>query len=240
MSVIFSITLRGLLTPWRLGSLFVASLVPLISAVIPVPSDPVAITADLISLLTVPVIAIIVAPALFGSEIEDKTLSYFTLSPQSRWKIVIGKATAGFLLAAAFTVFSSVVCISIVSLTDLGSDTGTGNTVVAVAVGSIASLTAYMAVMLWMGLMFTRPLVISFLFVLIWELGINQIRDFIFGSSSWAYLIINSYSLRIMNAIDESVGNDDIATIGAIIGVLIVGIIFTTLAILKLRRMDVP
>lgn len=178
-----------------------------------------------------PIIAMALATAAFGNEIEDKTLSYLVLKPISRLRIVIPKYAVPVLMAGPLLVVSGVVT----SVVAFDAD---GRTATAVAVGIAVGVATYSSVFMWMGLMTTRALGFALFYVFLWE---GVLATFLSGIR---FLSIRSYTLSIMNGIED----DNLAALGdlslrlptAAVGAGIVTVLFFYLTVRRLQRMDVP
>ena len=101
-----------------------------------------------------------------------------------------------------------------------------------------AGVARYAAVFLWAGLVTSHPLILGLLSVFVWE---GLFGTFVNGVK---YLSIRQYTLGIAKAVDASrfadTGQHVLGSTAAIVGALVVFCAFMTLAVRRLRRMDVP
>ena len=185
----------------------------------------------MLTALVLPIVTMAIATAAFGEEVEDRTLSYLTMKPIPRVRIVLAK------YLAAVSVAGPVIIVSGVTVALLGGLDGfRPSLAVAVALG--AGVVAYAAVFTFAGLMTSRALAIGLVYVFFWEGAASSIL----GSIS--YISVRAYTLSMMYALDRqtfAVLSDDvigltpaaIATVGATV-------VFLWLTVVRLRRMDVP
>ena len=177
-----------------------------------------------------PIVTIAMATAAFGDEVDDRTLHFLVLKPISRLRIVLPK------LAAVIVVAGPVVVLSGGIATYVGLDSL--RPAFAAAVGLAVGVTAYAAVFTWAGLATTRALPLALIYVLVWE-GI--VSTFLGGVR---YMSVRAYTLSIMHGLDE----DGLSTLtsrviefpAAVMGGILVSIVFAWLTVRRLRRMDVP
>ena len=178
-----------------------------------------------------PIIMMVLATTSFGTEVEDKTLSYLVLRPISKWEIVIPKFAASVIVGGLIVLVSGIVSVGI-------AFEGETKPIAAVALAMVAGAVAYGAVFTWTGLMTTRPLYYALAYVLIWEAALTNIFDGI------RYLSIRAFTLTILNSADDIrfpiEANRLLGTTEAIAGVVIVAVVFVFLTTRRLQRMDVP
>lgn len=178
-----------------------------------------------------PIIMMVLATTSFGTEVEDRTLSYLVLRPISKWEIVIPKFAAAVIVGGLIVLVSGAVSVGI-------AFDGSAKPIIAVALAMIAGVIAYGAVFTWTGLITTRPLYYALAYVLIWEAALTNIFDGI------RYLSIRAFTLTVLNSADEARfpidANRLLDAPEAIGGVVIVTVVFLALTIRRLGRMDVP
>ena len=178
-----------------------------------------------------PLVAMTLATASFGNELEDGTLSQLTLMPLARWRIALPKLAATLALCGPLLVASGVVATLIGFEWEVRP---------AIAVGAALALgtAAYASIFTWVGLVTGRGLAFALLYVLLWE-GI--LASFINGIS---YLSVRGYTLAIMHGLDgEAFATLDgrvIALPVALVGAILVAAAFWGLTVRRLTRMDVP
>lgn len=188
-----------------------------------------------------PIVIMVLATATFGNELEDRTLSYLTLKPLSRTRIVLPK------LLAAIVVGGPLLIISGVAATLLGAG-GFGavllvvesdvQAALAVGLALLAGVVTYAAIFTWAGLMSTRALAFALIYVLLWE---GLISSFLGGVR---YLSVRGYTLAIMHGLDDKtfadLGERVIEFPAAIVGAVVTTAVFFLLTVRRLYRMDVP
>ena len=252
MGHIFLLSLRQLSGKWRLGIILLLAAVPvLISVAVVGLAGALETTTDsgntpsqqeiddwtnaLIGVLIVaailPIVTMALATASFGNELEDRTLGYIVLNPVSRWGIVLSKMLAPVVIAGPALILSGIV----VSFIGLGGDI---ETALAVAVGLLAGIVAYSAIFVWAGLMTSHAIGFALLYVFLWEGLLSTLLEGV------RYLSVRAYATTLMAGIDENgLGALEVTSIetpAAIVGVVAVSVVFYLLAVVRLRRMDVP
>ena len=179
-----------------------------------------------------PIVAMTMATAAFGNEIEDRTLSYVFLKPVSRWKIALSKVFAAALIAIPFVVVSGVAT----TLISGGEDV----IPISLAVGAslFLGVLTYVSVFTWAGLVTTRALAAAIVYVFLWEALISSL----IGGAR--YLSVRGYTLAVMHGLEnrglEALSGRVIEFPAAIVGATAVIVIFFGLMVHRLKRMDVP
>lgn len=244
MNAIYRLTLRQLSGKWRLMIMTVLAAVPVIMAGVYVAATSdgeravaardfsgfdVAILGTMLAGSITPLVALAMASAAFGNEVEDRTLANLTLAPIPRWKIVVPKLLASATLAAPFTVVSGLVATAIV----MGADT---RALTAVGAAVLVEVFLYSTVFLWLGIVTTRAIGFGLAYVVVWEALFAQ---FVTGVR---FLSIRHYTIALMHAFDPRRFGESssVGTTFAVAASVIVGVGFLLLAIRRLRRMDVP
>lgn len=183
------------------------------------------------AMLVIPLLALATATAVFGNEIEDRTLSNLTLTPIPRWQIILPK------LLAAISINGGLLIVSIVISVSLAYD-GNGTVIAATIIASLLAIIAYSTVFMWLGLMTTRALLVGLLYVFLWEF---LFTGFVTGIR---FLSIRAYMLGVIRGIDDNrfTSDADLIISFPVSLVVLLGVIavFTALSIRKLRTMDVP
>lgn len=181
--------------------------------------------------LVIPLIALATATASFGNEVEDRTLSNLVLTPVPRWQIVLPK------LLASISINGTLIITSVIISVTIAYD-GDANVLAAVIIGSLLAIIAYSTVFMWLGLMTSRGLLIGLLYVFLWEF---LFTGFIPGIR---FLSIRAYMLGVIRGVDDNRFVDDASQIislpVSLIVLLALIVIFTVLAVRRLRTMDVP
>ena len=190
-----------------------------------------ALLGVLIVAAILPIVTMALATASFGNDLEDRTLGYIVLNPVSRWSIVLSKMLAPVAIAGPALILSGVVA----TLIGLGGDVRTAG---AVAVGLLAGIVAYSAIFVWAGLMTTHAIGFALLYVFLWEGVLSSLLEGV------RYLSVRAYATALMAGIDESglgvLKDTSIEPTAAIVGVVAVSVVFFLMAVVRLRRMDVP
>lgn len=178
-----------------------------------------------------PIVTMALATAVFGNELEDRTLSYLVLKPIPRWRIVLPKLLAPIIIAGPLLVASGVAA------TIIGLDAG-ARAAAAVGGALFAGVVTYAAIFTWAGLISTRAIAFALIYVFLWE---GLISSFIHGVD---YLSVRGYTLAMMHGIDETglkvLSSRVIGLPAAAAGAGVVTVGFFLLAVRRLRTMDVP
>jgi hypothetical protein len=243
MTSIYLLAVRQLLGKWRLVVLVALSALPLVPAVIaaastdpwtPAEADDVLLDG-LLSSAILPLVALTIATAAFGNEVEDRTLGNLTLAPVSRARIVVAKLAATLTVGLPFVVASSLASVSL-GFSGANID-GAGKAATAAAVAFGIGFVVYSAVFLWAGLVTTHPLAFGLLYVFVWE---GLFAGFVDGIR---YLSIRNFALGLVAAIDGArftgPGQSVVGPWAAIVGSAAVCSVFVLLAVRRLRSMDV-
>ncbi len=251
MGALFRLSIRQLTGKWRLLLLVLLAALPIGLAVLvsltlgeDETSNEEFVNTLLDGLLigaAMPIICLVLATALFGNEVEDKTLNYLVLKPISRYKIVLAKLLATLIIGCPLVVISGFAATLI-------ADGGMGTKLVvldsplrAAAATGIALLlgsVAYSAAFTWAGLVSTRALPYALVYVVLWE---GLVSSFLGGVR---YLSVRGYTLGLVHGLDErsfaELGDRVIEFPAAVVGVAAVTVGFFLLAVRRLRDMDVP
>jgi ABC-2 type transport system permease protein len=178
-----------------------------------------------------PIVTMALATAAFGDELGDRTLSYLVLKPIPRSLIALPKLLSSIVICGPLLIASGAAA------TLLGLD-GSGQAAVAVVVALFAGIVAYAAIFTWAGLISTRALGFSLIYVFLWE---GVLSTFLSGVR---YLSVRGYTLAILYGMDEKsfevLGQRVIEFPAGIAGAAVVTIVFFLLTVRRLRRMDVP
>jgi ABC-2 type transport system permease protein len=239
MFPLYLITLRQLTGRWRLIVLITLAVVPVLLGLVVKLNDS-EIDTDaldelfirtLFGVAVVPVSLLTIASAALGNELEDRTLSNLTLSPLPRWQIILPK------LFATVTVGAPPVLISAIATTAIVYN-GDASAIVATAVGIALMVVAYSTLFLLLGLVTNHALGFGLFYVFLWEF---LLTGYISGIR---FLSIRAYMVGIVKGLDDMRFPDEakivISLPVSLIVLVVVSVIFTYLAIERLRRMDVP
>ena len=107
------------------------------------------------------------------------------------------------------------------------------------AAGLLAGIVAYSAIFVWAGLMTTHAIGFALLYVFLWEGLLSTLLEGV------RYLSVRAYATTLMAGMDESrlgvLKDTSIELPAAIVGVVAVTVVYSSLmAVVRLRRMDVP
>jgi ABC-2 type transport system permease protein len=152
------------------------------------------ILGHFITTVVLPLTALVVGTAALGQELEDGTVVYLIAKPLARWKVVMAKLVAAWLVTAA------VVCLSVVSagLIMLAGSEEAGHLVPAFLVATVLGALAYTAVFVGLSVRFSRALIIGLSYVFVWETLVSQ---FISGVR---FLSVRAYTLTVAQALSDS------------------------------------
>lgn len=238
MGSVYKLTFRQLSGRWRLLITLVLTSLPVIMGVTwrliegdRFPDNDfqdVALNGMLAGVI-IPLVTLAIASAAFSNEIEDRTLANLTLSPISRWKIVVPKLLGALTISGAFLVTSAFVTSYIAFSGDLDA-------VMAITVGAAVSVALYSSMFVWTGLMTTRAIGYGLLYIFLWE---GLFSGLVTGVR---FLSLRHYSLTTMHRLDDRLFSDsEFLSTGVVIGAAVaVFVIFLGLSIRRLHRMDVP
>ena len=234
---VFRITLRQVTGPWWLAGILVLVALPVVIAGIQRgiggggEGYVEGVVGGLIVTVVLPLVTMVISTAVFGNELEDRTLGYLALRPVSRLQIVAPKFAVTLAVAVPLLVVGTLVS----ALTGLGWE---WRTAVAIAVGMAAGAVAYSSIFMWAGLVTTRAKIFALVYVFVWE---GLLSSFLGGIK---YLSVRAYSLAVMREIDReglrSLEGLSAEFPAAIAGLVIVTALFFLLAVRRLRHMEVP
>jgi ABC-2 type transport system permease protein len=227
-----SISLRGLLNRRRtlLLALF-GGLIIIVALLYRLAGEPedeaVAFTGQLLAnfglTVLLPVVAVIVATAALGSELDDGTIIYLLAKPIPRWLVVAVKAVVAWLVVAA------LVCpaILVAGVVARGGDAGQG---MAYAAAAALGALEYTVLFLALSLVTSRALVVGLAYVVIWE---GVVAGLFEGTRAFS---VRQHALAVAEAIGPS---DTVDAALALSSALAVGAVITVAAlILAMRRLE--
>lgn len=121
---------------------------------------------NIIAPTVLPLTILVLATNALGNEIEDRTMVYLVLKPQSRLRIVLEKmlavATVATLLLWAGTAAGFVIVLR-------GEAADALNVLIAMLVAELFAVVAYGALFLLISLLVSRALLAGILYALLWE-----------------------------------------------------------------------
>ena len=238
MTAIFSLSVRQLAGSRRLWLVLALVALPVLAAVLFRVGDSTTtsarfadnVTRTLIASAILPLAMLLFGTSTFGNELVDRTLGYLTLKPIARWRIVLAKLAAAFVVGGIPVAVSGFVAVAVVDADGLGGALATG-------LGLLLGAAAYAAVFTWAGLATRHALLLGLVYVFVWEATLAAYLDGI------RFLSIRRYTLAAIHGLDSA----RLATIDnplsagfAVVAAVIVVAGFTVLTVRKLVRMDIP
>ncbi len=241
MKPILLLSLRQLVSRWRLLLIILLALLPIgLSVLMHVLAGDdsdyaeeftnVIIDAMIIAVI-MPIVIMVLATTAFRHELDDRTLSYLILKPVPRSLIVLPKLLASVIVGGLLVIVSGIIA------TLIGTE-GNAQAVLAVAIALFVGVATYAMIFTWAGLISSHALGFSLIYVFMWEALVTSLF------SGVRYLSVRGYVLGIINGIDgDSFGTLDERVIGfaaAVVGASVVTLLLFWLTVRRLRRMDVP
>lgn len=238
MTPIFSLTVRQLAGSRRLWLVLALVALPVLAAVLFRVGDSTTtsarfadnVTRTLVASAILPLAMLLFGTSTFGNELVDRTLGYLTLKPIARWRVVLAKLAAAFVVGGVPVAVSGFAAVALVGADGIGGALATG-------IGLLLGAAAYAAVFTWAGLATRHALLLGLVYVFVWEATLAAYLDGI------RFLSIRRYTLAVIHGLDAtrlatidnplSAGAALVAAIAVIAG-------FTALAVRKLVRMDIP
>ncbi|MGE3961178.1 MAG: ABC transporter permease [Dehalococcoidia bacterium] len=201
--LIAGVTLRQIVRQRRMLLLVLLALIPVLISVIfrftadrSSPGDPSEFAAGILATfvvnLVLPLTALLIGTSALGQDIEEGTIAYLLAKPLARWKVILAK------LLAAWVLTAGVVLISVlgVGLLVLVGEEGT-SLIPAFVAATIAGALAYVVIFVTLSVRFTRSLIIGLAYVFVWEAIISQ---FISGVR---FLSVRAYTVGIADGLTE-------------------------------------
>jgi ABC-2 type transport system permease protein len=237
MIPVYQLTLRQLAGKWRIAIMTVLAAMPVgITALMlggnrspRVTEFETAVLSAMLAGSIIPLVVLAIGGPAFANETEDRTLANLTLSPLTRWEIVLPKLLAVATIAVPFIAVSAALTAHIAFTADIKAT-------IAVAVGATVGVAMYASFFVYLGLVTTHAIGLGLLYVVLWE---GFISGFVSGVS---VLSIRNYAIALMHGLDarrfEAEALPSMTTAVAVAIVVIAG--FATLSVRRLRRMDVP
>jgi ABC-2 type transport system permease protein len=172
-----------------------------------------------------PLVAVIVATAAIGSELDDGTIVYLLAKPVPRWHIVLVKLVVAWLLVVLL-VTPAIVVAGLIGHPDPGPAVGYG---AAATVGALE----YTAVFLALSLITSRALIIGLAYVVVWE---GVVAGLFAGTRA---LSVRQHALAVAEALsgDDATGSDLVLGVAVAVGVAVT-VLATALAVRRLERVE--
>lgn len=231
-TTLVSLTLRGLLNRRRVLLLgLLGALIVLIAGLnrISGPTDPEAarftgqLLADFGLAVLLPLVAVIIATAALGSEIEEGTIVYLLARPVARIRIVAAK------VGVAWLVVVLLVSVPILVAGVVGHAHDPSLAIAYAAASAIGAL-EYTAVFLALSLVTSRALIIGLAYVVVWE-----------GVVSGLFAGTRIFSVRQHAlAIADALGGDGAvaAELAPTVALAVAGIVVVVGFVLAVRRLE--
>ena len=241
---IFAASLRQLFTKKRIIGFGLIALLPaVLVALVPstdFPADTfLDITTETLLKLIVPIIAIVLASGVLGDERSDKTLSFLTLRPISRFTIAGGKIAATASAASAFAAFGAIFLGAAYALRG-----GVGGPTLALIVSGVLSATLYTAFVTPLGYLTRRATILALSYLILVDNVVIAAIPAMASSSPWRVGLAGGAGLLPPNfrtaAALDAIGTLEIGLAGAVVQVAgTVGVLTVILGLLLSRRDNV-
>ena len=236
---IFSLTLRQLVfrrsTLLLVGLAALPLLIGLLFKVSDNHDDPEEFTVRVLCVLMIvttvlPLTALLFGTSVLGDELEDGTVIYLLTKPVERWRILVPKILAAWLLTWLLALGSIAGSALIV----LG---GEGGSIIAgFGAGAAVGALAYVCVFVLLSIITSRALIAGLVFVFIWEGAVSGIFEGV------RYLSIRHYVLGLADWIidvPDDVLNAYVGGVTALVMSLIVILVAGVYADRRLRRVEI-
>jgi ABC-2 type transport system permease protein len=192
------------------------------------------VTATLLVAVVLPITSLLLSTATLGDEVEDETLVYLVLKPIARWRIVAPKLVATILGVAVPVSVSGIISSLLITEGDLATSLVT-------AIGLSAGAAAYCTVFTWGGLVSRQAIIFGLGYVFLWEVSITELF------SGLRFISIRQYTLSVIQGLDDqrlqirdAGGAVDLELVPALVGVVVIVLLFGWLTERRLRLMDIP
>ncbi len=230
-----SITLRALLNRRRTLLLAVpGALLVLIAFLLRLAGSPdpeaVEVTRRLLADLGVgvllPLVAVIVGTSAIGSELDDGTIVYLLAKPVPRWRIVVVKLLAAWLVTCVLIV-PAVVVTGLIG----GADR---QLTVAYAAAAVAGGLEYTALFVALSLITSRALIVGLAYVVIWE---GVVAGLFAGTR---IVSVRQHALAVAEAMGGSAAADtaELALSSAVVAGALITLAAAVLAVRRLQTVE--
>jgi ABC-2 type transport system permease protein len=142
----------------------------------------------LIVTTVLPLTALLFGTSVLGDELEDGTVIYLLTKPVERWRILLPKIAAAWLL----TWLLVLGALAAATLVAMGGDGG--DVIVAFGAATALGSLAYVCVFVLLSIVTSRALIAGLIFVFIWEGAVSgifegvrylSIRHYVLGLADW-------------------------------------------------------
>jgi ABC-2 type transport system permease protein len=151
------------------------------------------ILAHFVVTLVLPLVALVIGTAAIGQELEDGTVVYLIAKPLPRWKVILAKVGAAWIVTGSI-VMASVIASGLILVAGTDHVRLVPAFVAAVLLGSLA----YAAIFVTLSIRFGRALIIGLAYVFVWESLISQ---FIVGVR---FFSVSAYTTSVAEALARS------------------------------------
>jgi ABC-2 type transport system permease protein len=192
---ILSLTIGQILGQRRTWVMLLFAAVPILIAVIfriaaESDEDPLQFFAEgmqgIVVWLILPLTALVFGTAALGQELEDGTAVYLLGKPIPRWRIVVEKAAAAWIVTSAVLVVS-IVGTGLILLWGESEYRAIPGFAAAITLGALAYVTLFVC----LSVIYSRALIIGLVYVFVWEAIISQIIE------NARYLSIREFTLGL-------------------------------------------
>jgi len=186
----------------------------------------------LIITILLPLVALLMATAAFGAEIEDGTVIYLLAKPTSRLRIVIAKLVVAVGIAFAIVGIGTLAA-GLVVLTGVPDGPGV---IAGYLVGIAAGALLYGAVFVALSLVTNRAFIAGLLYVIVWE---GLLASLFAGIRVFS---IRQYILGIADAagVGGRITQDTLSAGSAVALGIVVVIVAVVIALRRLQAFEVP
>ena len=173
-----------------------------------------------------PLTALLFGTSVLGDELEDGTVVYLLTKPLDRWRILLPKLLAAWLLTWLLAMGSVAGSALIV----LGGDGG--DVVWAFGLATAAAALAYACVFILLSLVTTRALIAGLVFVFIWEGAVSGIFEGI------RYFAIRHYAIGLADWLLDEPDTILRAYVGGVTALVLSVIVVTIAGIYAIKRLE--
>lgn len=172
-----------------------------------------------------PLVAVIVATAVIGSELDDGTIVYLLAKPIPRWRIVVVKLIVAWVMVVLL-VAPAIAVAGLIGHPD-------ANLAIGYALAAAFGALEYTAAFLALSLVTSRALVIGLAYVVVWE---GVVAGLFAGTR---VLSIRQHTLAVADALGgESAAAADLGVAVAVAVGLVVVLLAAALAVRRLERVE--
>lgn len=159
--------------------------------------------------VVVPIITIVMAGSVLGSERREDTLSFLMLRPLSRYAIAASKLGSAIVASFAITAVGALVigALGSIALRDFGY-------LVALLIATLIATIGYSAVFMPLGYLTERATLIGFIYLFVWETAIAGIVTGLSGTSLFR-ISTSAYVGLAPDRLDQSIVGDSLGALAA-------------------------